>query len=289
MVKLLSEDAPAKVNLYLRVTGRRADGYHELDSIFLQIELCDKVCLEVLPERERNVSVRCDAVTLPTDEGNLAFRAARDFLNKFNIDAQVLIDLRKRIPVGAGLGGGSSDAGAVLRMLAALGRVDDAERLQEVALGVGADVPYFLNPGAARVRGIGERIEPLGWIPEFRLVIAVPPVEVLTAEVFRALKPEQWSGPASEEDINKILQGQVTPSLLVNDLAQPAMARWPVIAQLKALLEESGAEAAGMTGSGSAVFGIFSTQEAAEAAGREVAPRAPQARVFVTKTRQFSP
>jgi 4-diphosphocytidyl-2-C-methyl-D-erythritol kinase len=288
MVKLLSEDAPAKINLYLRVTGRRGDGYHELDSLFVQIELCDRLFTEVCPERERTVSMRCDAPTLPVDEGNLAYRAARDFLNEFKIDAQVLIELRKRIPVGAGLGGGSSDAGAVLRMLAALCRVSDSERLAAIALKLGADVPFFLNPVAARVRGIGERIEPLGRIPEFRLVIAVPPVEVSTAQVFGALKPEQWSGPASDEDINKILHGQITAALLVNDLAQTAMAKWPVIAHLKALLEASGAQAAAMTGSGGAVFGIFSTAEAAEVAAREVAARAPQARVFATMTRQFS-
>lgn len=289
MVKLLRGYAPAKINLYLRVTGRREDGYHELDSLFSHIELCDMVCIEVCPEHKRNVSVRCDTATLPVDEGNLAFRAAQDFLNEFGIDAQVFIDLRKQIPVGAGLGGGSSDAGAVLRMLAALCRVGDPERLAAIALRLGADVPFFLNPVPARVRGIGERIEPLGPIPEFCLVIAVPPVEVSTAEVFRALKPEQWSGPARDEDINKILQGRIEPSLLVNDLTQTAMAKWPVIAHLKGLLEESSAEAAAMTGSGGAVFGIFPTAEAAEAAGREVAARAPEARVFVTRTRQFSP
>jgi len=289
MVKLLSDNAPAKINLYLRVTGRREDGYHQLDSVFVLIELYDKLNTEVCPGAARIVELRCDAGALPVDEGNLAFRAARDFLNEFRIDAQVLVDLHKRIPVGAGLGGGSSDAGAVLRMLAAMCRINDSERLGAIALRLGADVPFFLNPVAARVRGIGERIEPLGRIPELRLVIAVPPVEVSTAEVFGALKPEQWSGPASAEDVNSILQGQIAPALLVNDLAQAAMAKFPVIAQLKELLEVSGATAAAMTGSGGAVFGVYPSTQAAEAAAREVASRAPGARVFATRTRQFSP
>ena len=288
MVKLLAELTPAKINLFLRVTGRRGDGYHELDSVFLPISIADGLKLEVRTSEQASVALKAGASGLPAADRNLAVRAARAFMKEFAVAAQVSIELEKNIPIGAGLGGGSSDAGAVLRMLAALCRVSDSERLAAIALKLGADVPFFLNPVAARVRGIGERIEPLGRIPEFRLVIAVPPVEVSTAQVFGALKPEQWSGPASDEDINRILQGRITPALLVNDLAQTAMAKWPVIAHLKALLEASGAQAAAMTGSGGAVFGIFPTAEAAEAAGREVAGRAPQARVFVTKTRQFS-
>ncbi len=287
MVKLLSESAPAKINLYLRVTGRRADGYHELDSIFIPVALCDRVQIEMRPSAARSVTLQCDARTLPVDQGNLAFRAAAAFMAEFDIDAQVLIDLDKEIPIGGGLGGGSSDAGAVLRMLAAMSRVRDSARLAVVALKLGADVPFFLNPVPARVGGIGERIVPLEWVPKFHIVIAAPPIEVSTAEVFRHLERQQWSGPASAADVGRLLQGHIPPALLVNDLAPVAMKKWPVIAQLRVMLERAGASAAAMTGSGGAVFGIFPTADAAERAVLSVGALVPETRVFSVGPYQF--
>jgi len=288
MVKLLSESAPAKINLYLRVTGRRADGYHELDSIFIPIALCDRVRIEMRPSAAPSVTLQCDARTLPVDQNNLAFRAATAFMAEFAIDAQVLIDLDKKIPIGGGLGGGSSDEGAVLRMLAAMFRVRDSARLAGVALKLGADVPFFLNPVPARVGGIGERIAPLDWVPKFHIVIAAPPIEVSTAEVFRHLERQQWSGPASADDVRRLLQGHIPPALLVNDLAPVAMKKWPVIAQLRDMLERAGASAAAMTGSGGAVFGTFPTADAAARAALSVGALVPETRLFSVGPYRFT-
>jgi len=149
-------------------------------------------------------------------------------------------------------------------------------------------VPFFLNPIPARVGGIGERITPLAGVPQFSLVIAVPAVEVYTAEVFAGLDRSRWSGPAPAENVGKILRGEIAPGLLVNDLGPVAMAKWPLIADLKRMLEEAGALAAAMTGSGGAVFGIFPDVQAAETAAQKVALRAPEARVFSLKTRPLS-
>ncbi len=259
MVKLLSAFAPAKINLYLRVVGRRPDGYHALDSIFIPVSLCDRIGIETRPASTSAVTLRCNLRSLPADDRNLAVRAASFFMAEFSLAAEVLIDLHKEIPVGAGLGGGSSDAGTVLRMMAALFRIDSPNRLAEIALKLGADVPFFLNPVPARVGGIGERITPLDWKPNFALVIAVPPIEVSTAEIFRALKPVSWSGVAPENDLRRILAGEIAPALLVNDLAPAAISRWPRIGEALTMIEKSGALAASMTGSGSAVFGIFAT------------------------------
>ena len=151
MVKLISAFAPAKINLYLRVAGRRADGYHELDSIFLPIAIGDQIALETRPSTRRIVRLHGSIGNLPTDERNLAVRAAIDFMAEFDLTAEVLIDLRKSIPSGAGLGGGSSDAGTVLRLMAALFRIDEPGRLARVAVKIGADVPFFLNPVPSRV------------------------------------------------------------------------------------------------------------------------------------------
>src|SRR5260370_30012903 len=217
MVKLLSAFAPAKINLFLRVAGRRPDGYHELDSIFIPVALCDRIGIEIRPASTSTVTLRCNLRSLPADERNLAVRAASFFMAEFSLAAEVLIDLHKEIPVGAGLGGGSSDAGTVLRMMAALFRIDSPNRPSEISLKLGADVPFFLNPVLARVGGVGDRITPPPLANGFSPPIAVPPIEVSTAEIFRALKPVSWSGAAPENDLRRILGGGTTPALLVND------------------------------------------------------------------------
>jgi 4-diphosphocytidyl-2-C-methyl-D-erythritol kinase len=275
MVKLISAFVPAKLNLYLRVVGRRADGYHELDSIFVPITIGDRIALETRPSRRPLVNLCGSFGNLPAGERNLAVRAAYDFMAEFAVAAEVLIDLRKSIPIGAGLGGGSSDAGTVLRMLSTLFRIDEPGRLARVAVKIGADVPFFLDPVPARVTGIGDRIAPLGAVAQRALVVAVPPVEVPTATVFRDLQPEDWSGPAPDEDVRVIMAGSASANLFINDLARVAMARWPEIAQTKAHLEELGALAAAMTGSGAGVFGIFASPADANRAAAEMKRRNP--------------
>jgi 4-diphosphocytidyl-2-C-methyl-D-erythritol kinase len=279
MVKLLRAVAPAKINLFLRVTGRRRDGYHELDSVFLPISIYDSLDLELRPARLASVQLCCDSGVTPPDERNLAFQSAREFLSEFGIRAEVRIKLHKEIPVGAGLGGGSSDAGAVLRTLAQLCRIPQAALLT-VAMRLGADVPFFLNPTPARVRGIGEQIAALGPIEKLCLLIAVPPVEVPTALVFGGLRPQHWSGPAPDSDILAIIQGRIRREHLVNDLEQVATTKWKEIAELKGLLEGLGARVAAMTGSGSGVFGIFASSEEASRVYRELGRRAPEVRTF---------
>ncbi|MGH7907565.1 MAG: 4-(cytidine 5'-diphospho)-2-C-methyl-D-erythritol kinase, partial [Candidatus Binataceae bacterium] len=149
MVKLVSERAPAKINLYLRVVGRRDDGYHLLDSVMLPLSLHDEIALEMRDARGSAISLNCDDPAIPADGRNLAVRAAAAFMEEFGIRADVSLQLKKKIPAGAGLGGGSSDAAAVLRAMAAMTRIDDPERLARVAVELGADVPFFLDPRPA--------------------------------------------------------------------------------------------------------------------------------------------
>lgn len=284
MVKLVAERAPAKINLFLRITGRRPDGYHELDSVFLPIAIADRVRIEIRPAPAPAVALNCDAAPLASVESNLAARAAAAFMSEYAVAAQVLIDLHKRIPVGAGLGGGSSDAGAVLRMMAAMCGVARDDRLARVAVGLGADVPYFLYPRPCRVRGIGERCEALGRIPRLALVLAVAPVEVPTGKIFAALAREEWSGAAPDEDLRRLVSGEVDASIAVNDLFAPAARLYPEIGRLKAILEDEGARVVQMSGSGGAVFGVFSDAASAEAAAARVQMRAPEAQVLATST-----
>jgi len=286
MVKLLAERACAKINLFLRVTGRRADGYHELDSIFLPISLADEVRLEIRPAAESSITVDCNIAGLTAAGDDLATRAARAFIEEFELVAQVRINLTKHIPIGAGLGGGSSDAGTVLRMMASAARIGEegAARLHRVALALGADVPFFLDPRPSRVRGIGEVLVPLAGVAKIPIVVAAPPFEVATANIFRALEPAGWSGPAPDADVTAIMRGEISPALLVNDLAAVAIAQFPEIGRIKVLLEELGARAAQMSGSGGAVFGIFATQSEADRAAEQARLRMPDAAIMSAST-----
>ena len=282
----ISLEAPAKLNLGLRIVGRRADGYHLLESVFVPLDLADDVTLHVGDGDGDGVSLELEAgdpgepvaPDVPTDDRNLAVRAAHAFLERAGRRAAVHIGLRKRVPSAAGLGGGSSDAGAVLRGLAAaLPDALDPAALGEVALGLGADVPFFLDPRPALVTGIGEHRRPLAGVPELAFVLANPRAEVATAEVFRrraesgapfapegalaraldAVRAAGWLGPGS---------GAAWAALLENDLAPAAEALCPAMGPLRAALEGAGALASGQSGSGATVFGVFADRAAARQA-----------------------
>jgi 4-diphosphocytidyl-2-C-methyl-D-erythritol kinase len=287
MVTELTGRACAKINLFLRVTGRRGDGYHELDSVFLPLSLADEIRLEIRAADESSVTVNCNLPELARSKNNLAARAARSFMSEFDLAAGVSIDLEKHIPVGAGLGGGSSDAATILCMMAAAAQLTDDEsagRLRRLALSLGADVPFFLDPRPSRVTGIGERIVSIEGVPAIPIVIAVPPFEVSTAAIFHALEPAAWSGAAPADHIASILRGDISADVMVNDLAAAAIAQFPEIRRLKGLLEDSGARAAQMSGSGGAVFGVFDSIDEAAAAAIKIRKRAPFATVLAATT-----
>ncbi|MEE8476571.1 MAG: 4-(cytidine 5'-diphospho)-2-C-methyl-D-erythritol kinase [Myxococcota bacterium] len=279
--------APAKVNLGLRITGQRPDGNHELESVFLPLDLGDEVELEVAPARLSAVALTLHpgpVEGVPGDASNLAYRAAEAFLEvagRAGCIGSVRIRLHKRIPAAAGLGGGSSDAGVVLRSLARLFPAAlSAKALGELALDLGADVPFFLDPRPARVSGIGERIEPLtGW-PAFSLVLANPGLPLATAEVFRVfdslhldrclerapLDPRLLSlGPGPTRTGVDATPALAWSHLLENDLESAAIRLCPPVARLREQLRGAGARAVGMSGSGPTLFGIFEDREAAAA------------------------
>ncbi len=279
--------APAKVNLGLRITGQRPDGNHELESVFLPLDLGDEVELEVAPARLSSVALTLHpgpVEGVPGDASNLAYRAAEAFLEvagRAGCIGSVRIRLQKRIPAAAGLGGGSSDAGVVLRSLARLFPAAlSAKALGELALDLGADVPFFLDPRPARVSGIGERIEPLtGW-PAFSLVLANPGLPLATAEVFRVfdalhldrclertpLDPRLLSlGPGPTRTGVDATPALAWSHLLENDLESAAIRLCPPVARLREQLRGAGARAVGMSGSGPTLFGVFEDPEAAAA------------------------
>jgi 4-diphosphocytidyl-2-C-methyl-D-erythritol kinase len=212
---------------------------------------------------------------VPADGSNLAAEAARRFLALTEADRIVRVSLRKRIPTGAGLGGGSSDAGAVLRALAEACALPAAS-LAELAVGLGADVPYFLDPRPAIVSGIGERIEPIARLPGFCVLLVNPGISLATADVFRAFDRggDALTLARSGYTMRALLRLQGDPGalsgtleeLLVNDLEPAAVRLCPQIAELRERLRDLGAEATGMSGSGATVFGLFPNAGAAQEA-----------------------
>jgi 4-diphosphocytidyl-2-C-methyl-D-erythritol kinase len=269
--------APAKINLALHVTGRRADGYHLLDSIAVFADIGDRIAIAPAAKLALTLSGPF-AEHAPGDANDLAFRAATAFFEHTGLSPAVTIGVEKNIPAGAGLGGGSADAAAVL---AGLNRHCDAgvpaDALKAFGLKLGADVPMCLAGRALRARGIGEIIEPLqGW-PPLPLVLVWPRRTVSTAEVFKTLArrdnaplPEPPFTPTSIQGIAAWLAG------CRNDLEPAACALAPEIgAVLEALRRTKGCLLARMSGSGSACFGLYAGSDAADAAAAKITASNP--------------
>jgi len=255
----------AKINLGLRVLGQRSDGYHEIDTVLQTISLHDTITLTATNSPE--IELSCDDRSLPTDADNLAHRAAKAFQARFTPNKGVRIRLEKRIPTQAGLGGGSSDAAVTLWGLAYLWRVDaKVDELLKIARGLGADVPFFVFGGAARGTGIGDNIAPLNDVPDKVLLVVKPNASISTAEAYRSLKARSLTTvdaktilSSSELSENSDSFDSDAPG---NDFEPVVFELEPEISRARVALMNAGAEAALMAGSGSAVFGIFDSEDA---------------------------
>lgn len=263
--------AHAKINLDLRVLGTRADGYHELRTVFQAIALHDT--LTCVP-REGAFAIECAAPGVPLDRANLIWRAADTLWHALRRPGplrDVAVRVEKRIPLQAGLGGGSADAAAALIGLAHLWQAPvGPTQLVDVAAVLGADVPFFLSGGTALGLGRGDEIYPLADLPRHWIVLVVPGFGVSTRDAYA------WYDSERDMDRDAARAPQYVPgpwptraAQMINDLEVPTARRHPEIDQMKAALRRAGAVAAAMSGSGSAVFGLFQRREdAAAAAGR---------------------
>jgi 4-diphosphocytidyl-2-C-methyl-D-erythritol kinase len=262
----LSCEAFAKVNRSLSVLGRRPDGYHELDTVLQTIDLSDVLELGAAESLE----LTCDDPTLPAGEDNLVIRAARSLAQEARVPPHAAIRLVKRIPAGAGLGGGSADAAATLLSLRALWSLplDDAA-LGEVAARLGSDIPFFLTGGLARGTGRGERIAPLPDPPVEWLVLLSPSFPLSTRAVYAGLAevPPRASLTATAPASN-LPGSDLGPFPDRNDLEPAAESLRQEVRSLRELLVGAGAVSARLSGSGSTVFGIFSSEEGAQEAAR---------------------
>jgi 4-diphosphocytidyl-2-C-methyl-D-erythritol kinase len=282
--------APAKINFGLRVVGRRKDGYHLLDTIMLPVSLYDDIEIKKFRADEKktarsaaHIEVTCSDPLVPGGHKNLAYRAALLLMQRCRIHARVHVHIRKRIPVGAGLGGGSSDAAATLVGLNRLFGLKLAKReIKRLALRLGADIPFFIEGRAARAQGIGERLTLLRNVPRLWFVILYPGFPILTASVYRNLSQKLTKAGVNTSITRLLMSSPDRGALLINDLEPVTVARYPIIGRLKEKLAHEGAVGVLMSGSGSSVFGVFDSKRQAEQAFRRLR-REEEAQAFLVR------
>jgi 4-diphosphocytidyl-2-C-methyl-D-erythritol kinase len=266
MKKTLQLESPAKVNLMLRVLRRREDGYHDIKTIFQKISLHDTLWFAL--KRTGGVSISTNDLNLPTGEGNLVHRAALLVLNRSDYKGGIAVRIRKKIPIAAGLGGGSSNAATTLKALNQLLRLDlTRKELMNMGLKLGADVPFFLMKGSALGSGIGERLQEIQ-LPELWYVLIHPNFEVSTASVYRKVILTKMR---FHYRIQKFFR---TPKeifhLLHNDLENVVSRQHPEINEMKECFKVAGALATLMSGSGPTVYGVFPEEGGASKAYRTI-------------------
>jgi 4-diphosphocytidyl-2-C-methyl-D-erythritol kinase len=259
----LEKKSPCKVNLLLNILGKRPDGFHELETVLHPVGVCDRLTFE---RSARDIELTCDNTTLPTDGQNLVHRAATAFLQAAKISDGVRIHLEKKIPLAAGLGGGSGNAATTLLALNELfGQPLASEKLHELAAELGSDVPFFLQNKPALATGRGEKIQSLEGFPALRgkaFLLIHPGFGISTAWAYQTLArfPEALNGrPGRAKDLISRLQGNNWPGVadaFYNSLEAPAFEKFPVLALFQEFLRANGALAALMSGSGSTTFAI---------------------------------
>ena len=256
---------PAKLTPYLRVLRLREDGFHQVELALVPVTLFDTI--EFRPGTRGGLSLETRGLALDCPpEQNLVYRAAVAFGRAAGLDPDLQITLEKTIPPGAGLGGGSGNAaGTLVALNAAAGHLLDERELRRLALELGSDVPFFLAPRPVRARGRGEELEPLERFPAINFLVVMPPLSISTAEAYRIVEPEPAAEPPPKlGSFREVVQG------LRNSFEPALFLRYPELARVKAALLENGAVGALLSGSGAALFGLFSDPAARDAAERRL-------------------
>lgn len=265
-MKSLKLEAPAKINLGLQVLYKRPDNFHEINTIFHTIGLSDEIEMEI----SDNISLK----TIPSlgidEKDNLVFKAAKLLKEKYKIKSGVQIILKKNIPSGAGLGGGSSDAASTLIGLAKLWEIEqNYDELYEIAAALGSDVPFFLKKGTALASGRGEKLEYFDFKLPYRILLINPGIHISSSRAYKSLNRGSESGP--RKDYKSALTGSIRNheyirEIITNDFEEPVFSIHPELTAIKESLYNYGAVLALLSGSGSSLFGLFESEESAKKA-----------------------
>ncbi len=280
--------SPAKINLYLEVTGKRDDGYHNLETVFQAVDLEDKLSLELT--KERSIKVVCRHPDVPLDSSNLTYRAANTLFNKLKIKVGLKIGLEKQIPVAAGLGGGSSNAASVILGLNSLLGLNLAkEEMLVMASEIGADVPFFiLEENCALGRGRGDKLTVLNNVPDFWYVIVHPNIKISASWAYQNFKLNLTKKkPGVKIFTRSLMDGnveQIAP-LLYNDLENVIGASYSDVDYVKRVLMAKGIKAVLVSGSGPCVFGMVQSKREAEIVKEQFDKHLLEAKTFVCRSR----
>ena len=277
--------ARAKINLGLDVVRRREDGYHEVKMVMQMLRLYDQIDIE--KTQESGILVRSNLSFLPTDERNIAYKAAKVMIDQFGLEQGVIIRIEKHIPVAAGMAGGSTDCAAVLYGMNKLfGLRLNQKKLRELGVKLGADVPYCLMRQTALSEGIGEILTPISPLQDCPILIAKPSVSVSTRHVYEHLKlDEQTMHPDIDGIVTALADGDLygVTDRMANVLETVTVPEHPVIDEIKKQMMESGAVNALMSGSGPTVFGIFDDEEKAKKACEDMKASGLARQIYLTR------
>lgn len=256
--KAIIISAPAKINLFLKVTGKRPDGYHNIYSWFQAIDLADHLEIELQDDAGIEISTNLD--DLPTGEDNLVFKAARLIQDRSGVNAGFRVKLWKNIPVAAGLGGGSSDAAAFIKAADKLLNLGlSRAEMAEIGLEIGSDVPFFFSHGQAEVTGKGEKVKDITLPTDYYIGLAIPPFHISAGEAYRKLKMD-LTGLNSSVSLRRCQQtGKLFGSIaaMANDLEMALLESYPILDKIKEELIKTGADIVRLTGSGPTVFALY--------------------------------
>lgn len=284
-MKVMQLKAPGKVNLRLDIIKKRPDGYHDLRALNSAVSIYDEIELKTM---ERGVEVYCENDDkVPSGEKNIVFQASKEILAYSNKNVGVKIYIKKNIPSGAGMGGGSSNAATVINGLNQLLKINlPQKKLLDIGLRFGADIPFFLNGAPAIATGVGEKIQEVKKMPKLPLVIVWPNIHVSTKKVFQTYRQYDQKRANLSEDLPEIFSSKKTVvKYMHNDLETVTPRKLPVIDEVKKLLVENGALGAQMTGSGPSVFGVFNDKDEAQKAHDVIQAKAkPGWRVFCAES-----
>lgn len=283
-MKEISLKALAKINLGLDVVSRREDGYHEVRMVMQTIHLYDR--LEISKKETSGIELETNLSYLPVNENNLVYRAGKLLMDEFHIEEGVKVFLNKRIPVAAGMAGGSTDAAAMLYGMNELFELGlSRDELMERGVKIGADVPYCLMRGTALAEGIGEKLTPLAPMVKCPVLIAKPPISVSTKFVYQNLKLDaQTVHPDIDRLIADIEKKDLTSIAadMGNVLETVTIPNYPVVAEVKEQMMKSGAINSLMSGSGPTVFGLFEDEKTAEQAYQEMKESGLAKQIYLT-------
>lgn len=262
---MITEKAYAKINLFLNVTARRPDGYHDIESVMHSVDFHDTVSIDVKKSDKAKITVKTSSHEICDEKSNIVYIAAEKYAKKYSITDEITISLEKSIPIGAGLGGGSSDAAATLRALNKMYRKSDLTELLNLSASVGSDVPFCLIGGTALCRGRGEIIEPIDTNKKLYFALAIGEERISTPKAFYALD-EKYTVYPNKSDMCRNMTLALEKGDVISDFTYnifDEITNISSIDKIKEIMKKSGAECTMMSGSGPSVFGIYSTKSEA--------------------------